>query len=107
MMLGFIIWSLGACLFIGLGIRCLFAKEAVGFWANAKPFAVTDVKKYNKAMCKLWCAYGIIMFLLGIPLISIEQNSPIALISAMGVIAESFALMIVYVCIIEKKYRKK
>lgn len=42
--IGFIIWCIMGVLFIGLGIFAFTAKKAVGFWANAKMFEVTDVK---------------------------------------------------------------
>ena len=48
MIIGFIIWSIVGCLFIFLGIHSLFSKKAMGFWANAKMFEVTDIKKYKK-----------------------------------------------------------
>ena len=36
MMAGFVILCLAAGIFIGIGISCLFAKKATGFWANVK-----------------------------------------------------------------------
>ena len=105
-MIAFIIWCLISCIFIGIGISCLFSKKPTGFWANAEAPEVTDIKKYNKAMCKLWCAFGIIMMLLGIPLLD-GQNSPLVFITVFGILLEIVGLMIVYVLVIEKKYRKK
>ena len=43
----FIVWSIVGCLFICVGIYSFFAKKAIGFWANAEMFKVTDIKKYN------------------------------------------------------------
>lgn len=104
-MVAFIIWCLTACIFVGIGIGCAFAKKATGFWANVETFEVTDVKKYNHAMAKIWCIFGIVMIILGIPLLD-GQNSALAMLSILGVIIEIIVLMIVYVLVIEKKYKK-
>lgn len=105
-MTGFIIWALFSCFFIGLGISCLFAKKATGFWANTDRPEVTDIKKYNYAMCKLWCAFGVIMFPLGLPLLD-GQNSSLVIISILGMMFEAIAFMVFYVLVIERKYSKK
>lgn len=105
-MAGFVILCLVAGIFIGIGISCLFAKKATGFWANVKRPEVTDVKKYNRAMCVLWCVFGIVMIPLGLPLLA-GQNSPLAVISILGLPAETIGLMVIYVCVIERKYRRK
>ena len=107
--IGFIIWALAGVAFIGLGIYCFFSKKsaAFGFWANAKMFEVENVRGYNRALGKLWCAYGIGFILLGIPLIHYEQNSPAILLPVIGVMAETILVMGIYILKIEKKYRKK
>lgn len=43
---------------------------------------------------------------LGLPLLK-GQNSPLILLSIIGVMAEAIAAMAVYETVIEKKYRKK
>lgn len=58
--IGFVIWGIVGFLFVGLGISAIFSKKPVGFWANAEMFEVTDIKKYNGAMTKLFCIYGIV-----------------------------------------------
>ena len=67
--MGFIIWALVGMLFIIGGIYCINSKKEVafGFWANAKtaPIEVKNIKAYNKALGKLWCAYGFFFILLG------------------------------------------
>lgn len=103
--IGFMIWCIGGMFFIGIAIYIWFSKKAIGFWGNAKMFEVTDIKKYNHAMSKLYAAYGIIFILLGLPILS-GQNSPWILLSVVGVMAESIALMAIYSLVIEKKYRK-
>lgn len=104
-MIGFIIWTIVGIFFIILGIFVFFSKKAAGFWANAKMFEVNNVKKYNHAMGKLWIAYGIIFILLGLPLLN-GQNSPLILISCIGLLVETIIFMVIYTLAIEKKYRK-
>ena len=48
-MSGFIIWALVGVIIIALGIKDLFAKNPVGFWANIETTKVNDVKGYNHA----------------------------------------------------------
>ena len=104
-MTAFMIWAIGGCCFIGLGIFSFFAKKAIGFWANAEMFEVNDIRKYNHAMGKLWCVFGLIFIILGIPLLD-GQNSPLIVISILGVFVEMLAFMIIYTLVIEKKYSK-
>ena len=104
--LGFIIWLLCGSFFIGLGIYSLFSKKSMGFWAGEEVVGVTDVKKYNSAMAKLYFAYGAGMILLGIPLLD-GQNSAGIVISILGIMFESILAMAVYLVVIERKYKKK
>lgn len=69
LMAAFIIWTIVGCAFIGLGISAFFSKKAVGFWANAKPFPVEDIKGYNGAVGKLFILYGAGFIALGLPLL--------------------------------------
>ncbi|MBP3339570.1 MAG: hypothetical protein J6L69_09230 [Lachnospiraceae bacterium] len=105
-MLAFIIFVMVALIFVAIGISAFFAKKPMGFFANAEMFEVTDVKAYNRAVGIMWCIYGIVMIIFGIPLLA-GQNSPYALISMAGVVVETIALVVVYVLVIEKKYRKR
>ena len=75
------------------------------FWANADLFEVSDVKKYNDAVAKLFCVFGIIWIFLGIPLVN-EQNSAWILLSIVGAMIESIGAMVVYSLVIERKYKK-
>ncbi|MBD5457408.1 MAG: hypothetical protein HDR27_02415 [Lachnospiraceae bacterium] len=107
-MLAFLIWLLFSILFIVYGIHAFRSKKAVpfGFWANAEVFAVKDVRAYNRAVGKLWCVFGIVLAFLGIPLLK-GQNSPYVVLSIVGIMAEAIAAMVVYVVVIEKKYRER
>ncbi|WP_343101159.1 hypothetical protein [Romboutsia sp. MSSM.1001216sp_RTP31141st1_G3_RTP31141_220114] len=107
-MIAFIIWLLIGVAFVGLGIYCIYftKDDAFGFWANTKMFPVEDVKSYNKALGKLWCVFGVLFAILGLPLLA-GQNSPYALIPAIGVFFEVIITMVIYTIKIEPKYRKK
>lgn len=106
--IAFIIWCAVGLLFVGMGIHAFFTKKAqpLGFWANVEMFEVTDVKKYNSAMGKLFCAFGIVFAILGLPLL-LGQNSALIILSAFGVMGETIAIMGIYIVVIEKKYKKK
>ena len=106
--LAFMIWTVIGLLFILMGIYAIFSKKAqpMGFWANAKMFEVTDVKKYNAAMGKLFMGFGVVFIVLGLPLLS-GQNSPLIILSMFGVMAETIFTMAIYTLVIEKKYKKK
>ncbi|WP_310603975.1 hypothetical protein [Anaerosporobacter sp.] len=103
--IGFIIWSVIGGMFICLGIYSYFSKKTVGFWANAKVFEVTDIKKYNHAIAKLFCIFGIVLIILGLPLL-VGQNSAWVLLSILGLMIESIVAMVIYSLVIEKKYKK-
>lgn len=105
--LGFILWVILGCFFIGNSIRAFnVSKKPVGFWANMKMFEVTDIKKYNRAVGKLFCAYGMVLVILGIPLLA-EQNSAWIVLSIVGVMLATIAAMVIYTVVIENKYKKK
>lgn len=104
--IGFIIWGFMGLIFICLGVYSLFSKKPMGFWANAQMFEVTDIKKYNSAVAKLFCGFGFVFILLGLPLLA-GQNSAWILLSVLGVMLEVIAMMVIYVTVIEKKYKNK
>ncbi len=105
--LAFIIWCLLGSIFIGMGIYAFFRKKPIpmGFWANVKTGPIKNVKKYNAAMGKLFCIFGIVFILLGTPLLA-GQNSPWIIISILGVMFEVIITMAVYTTVIEKKYKE-
>ena len=105
-MVAFIIWVIVGSCFVGLGIFSFFSEKVTRFCANTELNEINDVKKYNNAMGKLWCSFGIVFIVLGIPLLD-EQNSPFIFLSVIGVVVEVITLMIIYTTVIEKKYRKK
>lgn len=107
-LIAFIIWAIIGVLFIVMGIYCLNSKKAkpFGFWANAEVVPIEDVKDYNRALGILWCAYGVLFTLIGVPLLD-GQNSGLIIIPILGAMLISIAAMVVYTVGIETKYRKK
>jgi len=97
--------------FIGEGIYCIKSKKeaALGFWTNGKKPQIEEknIKAYNKALGKLWCAFGFFFILLGLPFLGEEHNSPLFIISTIGLILEAIILIAVYTIKIEGKYRNK
>ena len=106
MEIAYLIWLLCSCLILGLGIYCFFAKKAVGFWANAKPFPVSDVRGYNRTCGRLWIGYSLLLDLVGLPML-IGQNDAVVLLSVLGAAALTLGLILTYVLKIEPKYRRK
>ena len=104
--IGFIAWFAVGVLMIGMGICALFSKKPVNFWANANIGEVNHCKRYNCAVAKLFCLYGIVFIVLGIPLLA-GQNSAWIFLSVVGVMIESIMAMVVYTLVIEKKYKKR
>lgn len=106
MMWAFVMWAAFGAAFIVLGMYVALSKKekAFGFWANAKTPPVKDIKKYNRALGTLECAYGVVFILIGLPLLA-GQNSPLLIISILGAMFSTIAAMVVYEIGIMKKYR--
>ena len=107
-LIAFVFWTIMGVLFIVMGIYNLNSKKAkpFGFWANAEVAPIEDVRGYNRALGILWCVYGVLFTVIGLPLLD-EQNSGVIIISILGAMLISIATMVVYVVGIEPKYRKK
>lgn len=106
-MVGFIIWAVVGVVITVLGICDLFAKKPVGFWANVETMKVNDVKGYNRATGILFIVYGVVFILLGLPILG-GQNTPLILLSAVGVMFETIVIMVIYsVCIVNKYQSRK
>ncbi|MBQ8859428.1 MAG: hypothetical protein IJ012_06555 [Clostridia bacterium] len=103
--IAFCIWCAGGALFAGLGVYAFFTKRLMGFWANVETFDVTDVKKYNRAVGFLFCTFGVVLVLLGLPLLA-GQNSPWILLSVLGTALAAIVMMVIYTTVIEAKYKK-
>ncbi len=105
MIIAFIIWSIVAVLFLRIGISVRKSKEAVGFFTFVKPPVVTDVAQYNRSVSILWAVVAVILEIIGIPLLFLEQNSPMFIPMTLGVVALMIGMMIVY-SRIEAKYKR-
>lgn len=106
MIIGFVIWSMTALLFLGIGLWSRKSEKAVGFFSNTKPPEVTDIAKYNKAVSIIWFVFAIILELLGLPLLFFKQNSPLFIIVVLETFFLVIGIMIAYIRI-EDMYRKK
>jgi len=104
MIIAFAIWTIVAVLFLGIGINGRKSKEAVGFFTFQKPPVVTDVKKYNRSVSMLWMIAAVLLEILGIPILFLEQNSPMFIPVIFGVAALMIGMIIVYLRI-EAKYK--
>ena len=96
-MIAFFIWLLIGIAFISYGVYAFFSKKAV---------PVKNVRAYNRAVGRLWCVFGVVLALLGIPLLQ-GQNTPGVIVSVLGTMIAAIAAMAVYVLVIERKYRNK
>ena len=103
-MFAFILWILCCCLLLGIGIYAFYAKQPVGFFANTKAFPVKDVKGYNRACGILFICYSLLCMAAGIPLLFPDQVV-IILLSVLGMVIATIAMILIYVKVIEKKYR--
>lgn len=104
--IGFVMWCIVGGLFIIIGISSFFAKKPVGFWANVKMCEVNDTSNYNKAMGKLFCIFGIIFIILGLPLLVARQNPVLVFLSIAGCMVLVISVMVIYELVIMKKYHK-
>ena len=103
--LPFLGWCAVGLVFEGLAVYIWFCKKPASFgWARAPE--VTDVKRYNRAVAKLYMAYGAVFILLGLPLLAKPLPGWAAWLMAAGVVGEGAACRAVYARVICKKYKK-
>ena len=97
-LIAFVIWAIMGVLFIAMGIYDLNSKKAkpFGFWANAEVAPIEDAKGYNRALGILWCVYGVLFTLIGLPLLD-EQNSGVMILDMLGAMLISISSMVVWV----------
>lgn len=111
MVMGFVIWALVGCGFVGYGVYLMFSKREtpVGFWAGEREQPqVSDVRGYNRALGKLFCGYGTIFVLLGLPMLGGQNIAGVMVIfTILGAMWASIVLAIIYSTVILKKYQKK
>lgn len=105
MIIGFVIWSVVALSFFGIGIYSRKSKNAAGFFTFVNPPDVKDIKKYNKAVSDLWFVSAVLLEVIGLPFLFFPQNSPVFLFIIFPVIILIIIMMVVYMRI-EAKYKK-
>ncbi len=106
--IGYIIWVLVNIVFFIIGIVSWKSKVPVGFFSNFKSpenSEIADVRGYNHAVARIWFVFAAIMALLGLPLLA-GQNSPLIMISVIGMLWLCIGVCMAYVKV-EKKYRTK
>ena len=105
MIIGFIIVSVIAVIFLSIGISCRKSREAVGFFTFVKPPIVEDVKHYNNAVSILWFVVAGMVEIIGITFLFLQQNSPIWIFVTFWVMILVIVMIIAYLKI-ETKYKK-
>ena len=104
MIIGFVIWSITAVIFLVIGISSWRSENEVGFFTWVNPPKMKDVRAYNHSVGKIWFCFTGLFEMTGIPFIFIEQNSPIALLMTAAVVLLIIGLIIAYLRV-EAKYR--
>lgn len=92
MMVAWSIWMLLGLCFVALGVWCFLSQKQVHFWANAATPPKQDVRGYNRAQGRLWCAYGVGFCLLGQSFWG-GEGSPLVLLAVLGTVLLNIALM--------------
>ncbi len=62
----FIISLFCGIVYLVIGINAFNAQEQQSFWLNGKMPKVHDIKKWNRALGKLYCCFAIFLILIGI-----------------------------------------
>lgn len=106
MLIAFFIWTLGAIIFLLLGLTSLKSKRPVGFFNFTRTPEVVDIRAYNRAVAKLWLIFSVLLELIGLPLLFIEQNSPYFVFLMLAVFSLVLAMMVSYLSILSK-YRRR
>lgn len=104
--LNFILWAISGCLMIAIGISAFFSKKQVRYMAKINPPKVKDIKGYNYATGKLLVLFGVLLIVLGVPIL-FDKSSLFIFLSIIGALILTIATIAVYVLYIEEKYREK
>lgn len=95
-MIAFVIWSIVALVFVIIGFSSWKSEVEIGFFTGVTPPKMKDVKAYNRAVAKLWWFFSLAFEVIGIPLIFIEQNSPVAIVIVLLVPLLIIGIIIAY-----------
>lgn len=95
-------------IFLCIGISSLKAKDAVGFFSFTASATIEEekIKNYNRAVAMLWFVVSVFVEIVGIPILFLEQNSPLFLVIIFAMVFLVIGMMIAYTKI-EAKYRKQ
>ena len=104
MIIGFVIWSIAAVLFLVIGISSWRSENEVGFFTGVNPPKMKDVTAYNHAVGKIWFWFTGLFEIAGIPFLFMKQNSLIALLIVVVVFLLVIGVIIAYLRV-EAKYR--
>ncbi len=106
-MIAFIIFLFCGFIFLAIGIYDFYAKKQQSFWNAGNPPKVNDIKKWNRALGKLFCSYGLALIFAGISFL-FPLKSSIIIVIVLIIIFGGLAIMIfIYLKIIEPKYKVK
>ena len=100
----FLAWCAVGLFFEGLAGYLWFCKKPVSF--SAQTPEVTDVKGYNRAVAKLYMAYGGVFVLLGLPPLAAPLPGWAACLMVAGIAGAGAAPRLVYARVVCKKYKK-
>ena len=102
-MLAFGMFLFVSIFFVVLGIISWRSEKPVRFWNISQEIQASDIKKYNRAVSKMWFVFAVYLAAAGLPVLAGQNNAWIVW-TILGSMFGAIALMIVYVKI-EKKYR--
>lgn len=105
MIVAFIIWSIVASLFVVIGVVNWCSKTEVGFFTGVEPGKKKDIVGYNHAVAKIWFFYAAVLEIIGIPLLFIKQNSIMAVVMILAVVALTIGIAVVYIKV-DAKYKE-
>lgn len=74
--------------------------------ANVNTPKIKDLKGYNHATGKLLILFGVLLIVLGVPIL-FDKSSVFIFLSIIGVLILTIAMMAVYIFYIDDKYREK
>lgn len=104
MIIGFGIWTVTAVFYLIIGISSWRSEKEVGFFTGVKPPKMKDVKAYNHAVAKIWFWFAGLLEAIGVPLLFVEQNSPVVFLIVLAMLPLVIGAVLAYLRV-EAKYR--
>lgn len=103
-MIGFLVLSITVSVFVIIGIFCLNSKNAVGFFTRTEPPKIEpeNIKRYNRAVSILWFVFATLFEIVGLPLLFVEQNCPIAIFMLLGSMILVITMILAYLRIVDR-----